>query len=125
MAVYKKDRHSFKWRITFNKPKLVKLPNGTKVTEPVAEFKRWAAVHKASTNYIETLDGFDRRYDIILAVNAIYKDRINHDFEQDLYTVTFRDTEYVIRILDLDEGVDLRGFHLIYLRRKDYQTDGR
>lgn len=125
MAVYKKDRHAFKWRITFNKPELVDLPNGMTIEKPVEDFKRWAAVHKASATYIQTLDGFDRRYDIILAVNSIYKDKINFDFDYTLYTVTFKEREYIIRILDLDEGVDLRGFHLIYLRRKDYQTDGR
>lgn len=122
MATYKKDRHAFKWRATFNTTENVDLPNGLTTTIPVAQFSRWAAIHKASATYIQTLDGFDRRTDIIIAINAIYKDVITFDMDWDAYTITLRDRDYVIRYVDADEGVDLNGFHLLFLRRKDYQT---
>lgn len=125
MASYAKDDHVFKYRATFNTTKQVEYDNGMTGTEPVVAFSRWAAIHKASAQYIQSLEGFDRRTDIVIAIKAIFKDIITFDFDFDAYTVTLRDKDYVIRMVDADEGADIRGFHLLYLRRKDYQTDGR
>lgn len=124
MANYKKDRHAFKYRAHFNTTELVDLPNGSTVSKTVEKFSRWAAIHKASAQYIQTLEGFDRRKDIVIAINAIYKDPIDFDFDFEAYSVTLKGKEYDIRLVDADEGVDLTGFHLLYLRKKEYQTDG-
>jgi len=124
MANYAKDRHAFKWRVNFNTTKRVDYDNGMSGTVPVVAFSRWAAIHKASATYISSLEGFDRRTDIVIAINAIFKDPIQFDMDFEAYSVTLRGKEYTIRMVDADEGVDLTGFHLLYLRRKDYQTDG-
>lgn len=124
MAIYKYDRHAFKWRVTFNTTAEKELPNGLTVTVPVPAFQRWAAIHKASSSYIRTLDGFDRRHDIIIAINAIYKDPIDFQFDIDAYSVTLKGKDYVIRLIDADEGVEPNGYHLFYLRDKKYQIGG-
>jgi len=123
MAQYKKDRHAFKYRVIFSSLQNVDLPNGMTVQKPVELFKRWAAIHNASANYIQTLEGFDRRKDLVIAVNATYKDPITFDMDTDAMTVTVNGHDYFIRVVDADEQADLDGFHLIYLRKKEYQTD--
>lgn len=125
MATYKKDRSAFKWRASFNRTVDEVLPNGTKMSVNKEEFSRWVAMHDASATYIQTLEGFDRRSDIVIAVNAIYKDKISFDFDFDIYTVTLRGVDYIIRMVMPDEQTSPEGYHLLYLRRKDYQTNGR
>lgn len=118
MANYNKDSHLFKHRVHFKKPELIDLPNGMTDTVLVEDFSRWAAIHKASSNYIQTLDGFNRTTDLVIAIRSQYKDKITFDMEYSVYTVILNDKKYEIRQVDPGDQAEIIGYHLIFLRRK-------
>lgn len=118
MTLYNKDIHVFKYIIEFQTNQLVDLPNGLTDDMPVTAFKRHGAIHNATSKYLETLDGFNRTTDVVVAIKSVRNDPIAFDMDTDLYTVKFRGKSYKIRQVDSDDGSDLVGFHLIFLRRK-------
>lgn len=118
MALYSKDLHVFKYPVEFQTNQIVDLPNGLTDDVPVTIFKRHGAIHNATGKYLETLDGFNRTTDIVIAIKSVRNDPIQFDMDTTPYTIKFRGKEYKIRQLDANDGNDLVGFHLIFLRRK-------
>lgn len=120
MASYSKGLYVFKYLAEFQTDQFVTLPNDDVAKKPVTVFKRHAALHNAKASYLETLDGFNRTTDIVIAIHAVRNDVIQTNMDYQLYTVIFKGVSYVIRQIDPDDSNDLDGYHLIFLRKKDY-----
>lgn len=120
MALYSKGLQAFRYKVPFKKPSIVELPNGDVKQDFVTEFTRHAALHTASGRYLATLDGFNRTTDIVIAIRSVFNDPIDVGMDYNVYVLTFKGLDYIIRQIDPDDKGDVSGYHLLYLRRKDY-----
>lgn len=111
-----KESYRYTHLLSKTTSKLVKLPNGTKITQQVTEWSRHCALYSTSLKSTNGIDGYNAKLDFQVAVKRVANDPfMKFDFDTSAVIFLDNDTTTKYYIKNLERATEPFGYHVITL----------